>query len=450
MTLRLPGILSVAVVALLGAVGVWLDEPANALWRVAAALLAIGLLTEYVIARALPLRAYVYPDGAMHLGRSCRWRLELQNASHRQVEVRFAAKPPGAFAGSVDDVVASLAPGERSSAHVVQTAERLGEWRWPPQPVEVRGLMRLAAWIRTVPARKPVPPDASDALDASEIHTVVSRVEPDLLGGAARRVALADHGVRATPRRSAIGTEFYGLRDYELGDAPAMIHWKATARTGRVVVREAELEQQLLVYFVIDCGRHAGLRLGRLTVAGHAVNLAARMSELADHAGDRYGVLCYSDQPGAQLAPGRGPRHQHSFRQLLADVETQQSESNPLTAVLTLQRLLPQRALILFFCHLDAAGSDDQLIRAIRLLRPKHLPMLVALRDPELLRARRDAVEDRDSLFARLAIEEHRRGVARSRERLERLGAIVVEATPDQVEAQVFDRYRSLRSQRQV
>ena len=61
--------------------------------------------------------------------------------------------------------------------------------------------------------------------------------------------------------RPGPGTEFHGLRDYREGDGARSIHWKRSARTGRLVVREVEREASRRLRLVlnprVDAADHA-------------------------------------------------------------------------------------------------------------------------------------------------------------------------------------------------
>ena len=439
MTLRPLAIWWAALVAGLGAVGVWLGSPYDVLWRSGLLLLVVGLFAEYLLANRLALRVAVVEKGALYLGEVSEFRLSLQNNSPKPHQLKFAAFPPLSFAGVSPTISRSLAPGDQLQVDVSMIAQQLGAHRWPPQPVEINGLFGLARWVRKFPAQA----NADDA-------PAVSHVEAAMLPAGERSAATEDFGQRTAARRGVGGSEFHALRPYVPGDDAARVDWKASARAMDLVVRETQQEQQLLLYFVIDCGRGSGLTTGRLNALGHSVNLAARMSQLADHAGDRYGLLAYTDQPDVQLAPGRGPAHQMAFRQRLNALQVSEVQSNQLAAVMALQGALPRRALVLFFTHLDDAETTGQLAQAVRLLRPRHLPMVVAVEDRSVRDLIAGPVADQNEMFTALAAAEYRRTVDQTRQRLERLGATVVEARPEQLEAQVFSRYRSLRARNQI
>ena len=56
----------------------------------------------------------------------------------------------------------------------------------------------------------------------------------------------------AAPRRGFSGGEYYGLREWRPGDARRLIHWRTTARLGRVMVREFEREEDRQLSLAVD------------------------------------------------------------------------------------------------------------------------------------------------------------------------------------------------------
>ncbi|KAB8198318.1 DUF58 domain-containing protein [Lysobacter maris] len=120
--------------------------------------------------------------------------------------------------------------------------------------------------------------------------------------------ALPDGRGEATrSRMKASGEDVHQLRDYRTGDARRAIAWKASARRGRLIVRE--YEQPLGAEVVLDWPSTSGLgyeqRIARL----------ARWVDLAEREGRRYRLVV----PGqAALGPDHGVQHRHACLRTLA------------------------------------------------------------------------------------------------------------------------------------
>ncbi|HEY7876023.1 MAG TPA: DUF58 domain-containing protein [Actinomycetota bacterium] len=59
--------------------------------------------------------------------------------------------------------------------------------------------------------------------------------------------------------RTGAGEEFLGIRDYRPGDSPRAVHWRSTARTGHLMVREYEEHPSTRVGIVLVGGDHGPL-----------------------------------------------------------------------------------------------------------------------------------------------------------------------------------------------
>lgn len=458
MRLRAAALVWIALTAITGIVGQWLGYPLEHLWRWLLGLLIVALLIEYLTAQSTRLMASLIPSGTAYLGRESQWQLEVLNQSRWDLRVRFAPMSPPRFSGALPESTLVLRPFQRHKLNFFQIPQQLGEHPWPSQPVELGGIFHLASWLQHLPLHAKAEPKTKTSRDMPVVRdrpntTIVlasTLVEPDQLQPAARRAGLDRQGPRTVSNIAMGGQEFHSLRTYAPGDSPANIDWKSTARSGQLRVRETQAEQQLLIYFALDCGRGSGLQIGDMTSVSHAANLIARMAEFANQAGDSFGILTFVDQPLARLRPSRGTAHLRALRTLLTQVETVDAESNPLSAVMVISKMLPQRALVLLFTSLDDVEAAGQLAQATLLLRPQHLPMLVSVEDSWVRETASGHRADAQDIYTVIAAREHRRSALRTRAQVERLGAIVIEAAPEKIEPLVFDRLRRLRSNHSV
>jgi uncharacterized protein (DUF58 family) len=69
---------------------------------------------------------------------------------------------------------------------------------------------------------------------------------------------LLDHrlSLQVARPRAGVGTEIFGVRPYRSGDSPRRIHWRAVARTGKLISKEFVDESRPGLVLVIDVGRH--------------------------------------------------------------------------------------------------------------------------------------------------------------------------------------------------
>ena len=109
----------------------------------------------------------------------------------------------------------------------------------------------------------------------------------------AHRSNAGDAALRSGPtrlRRRGGGTEVYELRDLMPGDPFRSIAWKASARAGKLMVKEVEQEIQLTRWLVVDAsGTMRGGEPGERKL-DFAIETAASEARIALDEGDRVGL----------------------------------------------------------------------------------------------------------------------------------------------------------------
>jgi uncharacterized protein (DUF58 family) len=200
-------------------------------------------------------------------------------------------------------------------------------------------------------------------------------------------------GQRRT-RRFGDGGSFESLREYVRGDDPKRIDWKASARHTKPIVRRYESERSQNVMLVLDTGRAMSERtvqvpddatpdwIGAKNRLDHACEAASVLAQVARTYSDHVGLFAFSDRVHAELLPRAQAWRQ--VPELLADLRARGVEPDYPTAFARLAHLLPRRSLIVVFSDLLDTVASEPLARALAPLARRHLPLLCALRNPEL------------------------------------------------------------------
>ena len=421
----------VLLTAVIAIAAIWSSDHAlSLLWRVPAALLLLGLAFEGLQVRRFVPQARIATVSPAFLGRLQGGAVVLTNRTNRPLSLEYAPVTPRGFEAQA--TVRRVSIGARASLQdpLPLLPVRLGPQTWPPLPARVLGPLALAWW------------------DASLEPRSRCVVAPDTLRGRARVTGLAA-GARAR-RVVGAGQELYQLRAYERGDPLTRIDWKASARSGALVSRDYSEDQHLDILVVIDAGRLSRVRAGVLDRLGVYSNAAARLAEVVTHNDDRIGLMVFAERVLASCAPARGLPAVARLRRSLAELTVRSAESDPMAAAVSIRNLLRQRALIVLLTDLDDANIAAALGRAVRLLAPPHLVLVAGVHSGEVeALARRDSREWQDAWIS-LAAAEHEARAARQRALLQRLGAPVVAASAERLEAALFERYEALRRTRRV
>ncbi len=298
--------------------------------------------------------------------------LRAQNATASGLVVQVRDEPPLAFAAEGRLVRFLLPPRGRAEGAYWVTPPARGDYTFTGFTVRVAGSLGLVQRQWRVPQ--------ATAVQVYPNFRLAARM--DLMG---RRSHLLRTGLH-TLRRRGEGRTFESLRDYVPGDEIRHIDWKATARRGKIIVREYEVERHQNVFLMVDAGRMMTAQVANLTKMDYAVNAALLVAHAAIGQGDKVGLMVFADEVLAYLSPRGGKRQIVQVLEALYGARPSLVEPDYGVAFRYLAARRLQRALVLVFTDLVDARASARLLRHVGALTPHHLPLLVAIADPTLER----------------------------------------------------------------
>jgi uncharacterized protein (DUF58 family) len=113
--------------------------------------------------------------------------------------------------------------------------------------------------------------------------------------------------------------EFYGIRPYQYGDDLRRIHWKSTARTGRLAIKEYEQRVSASAVIVLDLGQAAHRGQGAQSSLEYAVTIAASLAQHVASMGNSLSIIS-TNAEGFFLPMDRGEHQLHKALEHLAVV----------------------------------------------------------------------------------------------------------------------------------
>jgi uncharacterized protein (DUF58 family) len=432
-TRRLVALLLVPVPVLLLGAG---SGPAAA----AAAAIDLAVLALAVAdARRLPRR------GDLAVERAARPVLSLGTRGRLEVRVRLAPGsvpvpgvrvredlPPGIEAAG-DPGPAPLVPGETAVFATPVTPLRRG--RFPLGLVHLRADGPRGLVTRQYAFDRPAE----------------ARVLPSLAGVAryrllALRGRLREAGHRQLRQRGA-GSAFESLRDHLPGEDRRRVDWKATARRGRLIARNYEVERSQSVVLLVDAGRLMTAEArGGWPRLEHALNAAMVLAHVAASRDDRVGALVYADRVQGFAPPSRGRAGLERVAAVLGDAEPRMEEPDVEAAYRHLAARGRKRSLLVHFTEVVDPDSSAAILAHASRAAGRHLALVVTLRDLDLEETARAPAATAADAFRRAAAEELLQAREHALALLRRRGVSVLDAVPGALTAALVDRYLELKS----
>src|SRR6266852_5959738 len=241
-------------------------------------------------------------------------------------------------------------------------------------------------------------------------ETVAVKVYPNMRRAReAELKALGTRSLIAARRKSqwrGEGRDFESLRDYVRGDEMRHISWTATARRGRLVTRQYQMERDQTILLALDAGRLMTARIENETKLDSAVHAALALMSAAARAGDNAGLLVFGRKIRCFLPPSRGREHMDAVLESLYAVEPEMIEPSYSHAFEFIAANSKRRSLVVLLTDLVDEEGSKELLTSLKLLRPRHLPLVVTIADRDLKAVVRETPQNESELFRQSVAEE--------------------------------------------
>jgi uncharacterized protein (DUF58 family) len=202
------------------------------------------------------------------------------------------------------------------------------------------------------------------------------------------------------------GREFESLRDYVRGDELRHISWSATARRGKLTTRQYQIERDQTILIALDSGRLMTARIEQETKLDSAVHAALALMSAAARAGDNAGLMVFGRRIKTYLPPGRGREHIDAALEALHAIEPEMIEPSYSRAFEFVAANSKRRSLVVLLTDLVDEEGSRELLTSLKLLRPRHLPLVVTIADRDLKAVVSTAPENVNDLFTQSVSEE--------------------------------------------
>jgi uncharacterized protein (DUF58 family) len=332
-------------------------------------------------------------DGRFAVGAETDVQIKLQNSTSRPITLRIKDEYPPQMK-LIGAREASVRVAAQTEAVLVYGLKPPKRGRFEFGQTAVRFLSRLSlVWCQTKvgePTTVKVYPNMRRAREA----------ELKALGA---RSLVAAH--RKTSWRGE-GREFESLREYVRGDELRHISWTATARRGKLTTRQYQIERDQTILIALDAGRLMTARIEQETKLDSAVHAALALMSAAARGGDNAGLMVFGRRIQHYLPPNRGREHMDAALEALHAVEPEMIEPSYARALEFVAANSKRRSLVVLLTDLVDEEGSKELLTSLKLLRPRHLPLVVTIADRDLKAVVRDAPETGQELFTQSVAEE--------------------------------------------
>lgn len=332
-------------------------------------------------------------DGRFAVGAETEIRINIQNNTQRAISLTVKDEyPPEMKLSGLRE--GSLKVAAQSSAALVYGLLPPRRGRFEFGQTAVRFVSRLSLVWCEIKVGEPL---------FIKVYPNMRRAREAELKALGSRSLVAAH--RKTSWRGE-GREFESLRDYVRGDELRHISWTATARRGKLTTRQHQIEREQTILIALDAGRLMTARIDQETKLDAGVHAALALLSAAARAGDNVGLLVFCRKIMSYLPPSRGRDHMDAALEALHAIEPEMIEPSYARAFEFVATNSKRRSLVVLLTDLVDEESSKELLTSLRLLRPRHLPLVVTIASRDLGAVVNKAPATVSDLFTQSVAEE--------------------------------------------
>lgn len=394
------------------------------------ALLIVMALADFFISRKLPedfriTRAF---GRRFAIGDANQVHLRVENATPRAFRVRLKDEyPPEMILDDKREAEFTVEAQTAADFYYVLTPPKRGNYKFGKTAVRYLSKLGLV-WCQT----------SLSEPEAVKVYPNMRRAREMELKALGAQSYLA---IQRKSVRRGEGREFESMRDYVRGDELRHISWTATARRSKLITRQYQIERDQTIIIALDAGRLMTGRIADETKFDTAIHASLALMSAAARGGDNCGLLVFGRRVKKYLPPKKGIEHVDAVLEALHDLEPELIEPSYARAFQFIASNSKKRAFVVILTDLVDKESSKELINSLKLLRPRHLPLVVTIGDRDLNATVSEVPKELKDVFVQSAAEEiihQRESALRS---VETLGGLALDVTTQTLAPKLLETY---------
>ena len=355
----------------------------------------------------------------------------VQNRSRVALHAAIVEAPSALLAYDADECLLEVPPGSEADAErgvlpVARGSGQLGDlYLWYRSPI---GLLRRRV--------------RSSQQQEFRVYPDLSAVER--YGSLRVRNRLIEAGLRRMRLRGT-GTEFESVREWSSGDPFRAIDWKATARSGKVMVAQYEVERSQNVMILLDAGRLMMARVGDQRKFDYAITAALSVATVASLANDKVGVIAFAREILRAVAPRQSGRSLDKIAAQMHDIEPRFEEADYHKAFAYLRTHVHKRSLVIFFTDIIDPAAQSAALAQLGSIARRHLVVCVFMNDAAVETALATVPDSTASAYEHSVALELRGERVAAAAYLTRMGVRVIDVPAASLTTALIDRYLEIK-----
>lgn len=393
-------------------------------------LLVIAAFADYIMSRKLPEELTINRvfERRLAIGDRSTVTLHIENGSPRAFDIRLKDEyPADMILGDSRELEFKIEAHQTAEFSYDLTPPRRGDFKFGKTAVRFRSKLGLV-WCQA---------DLNNE-ESVKVYPSMRRVREIELKALGANSFLA---IQRKSVRRGEGREFESMRDYVRGDEMRHISWTATARRSKLITRQYQIERDQTIIIALDSGRLMTGRIGDETKFDTAIHASLALMSAAARGGDYCGLMVFGRKVRKYIPPKRAVGQIDAVLEALYDLEPELIEPSYPRAFRYISANLKKRAFVVILTDLVDKESSKELLNSLKLLRPRHLPLVATIGDRDLNATVSEKPQEIKDVFIQSAAEEiiHQREAALRQ--VETLGGLALDVTTQTLAPRLLETY---------
>jgi uncharacterized protein (DUF58 family) len=251
-------------------------------------------------------------------------------------------------------------------------------------------------------------------------------------------------------RRLGHSMEFEKIKTYVQGDDIRSINWKASARSGDLMVNTYTDARQQLIYCFIDKGRAMKMPFDGLSLLDHSINAALAVLNVALIRQDKAGLITFSQKINEVVAADRRSGQLNHLLEALYRQETDFMESDYEALWTGTHRRLTQRSFILLFTNFETMSSLERQLPYLRHMARQHLLCVVFFENTLLKQLHESQPDTVEGIYIKTIADRFDFEKRQIVKELRRHGILSILTTPQTLSVDVINRYLEMKARQMI
>lgn len=256
---------------------------------------------------------------------------------------------------------------------------------------------------------------------------------------------LSEAGVKKI-RRFGHSMEFEQIKEYVQGDDYRTLNWKATAKTGQLMVNTFSDENSQQVYCIIDKGRVMKMPFEGLSLLDYAINASLVVSNVALMKQDKAGLITFAERIGSFLKADKRVLQMQLVLETLYNQKTRYLETDFERLYVLLKTKVTQRSLVIVFTNFESLSGMKRQLPYLRKIAGQHLLVTVFFENTELVQVLHQPAENLEAVYTKTIAEQFAYEKRQIVKELNNYGIMSILTAPKDLTVNTLNKYLEIKA----